>query len=79
MRSATYRGGVQVRTGPIRRRKAMFEWYDLRMIELYPEDDPVDGVPAAPPGVIGEPREEVPEETLLPEETSAALNDGDRD
>jgi len=40
----------------------MFEWYDLRMIDLYPEDEALDGSPTAPPGVIGEPREEIAED-----------------
>ena len=51
----------------------MFEWYDLRMIDLYPQDEVLDAGPTAPPGVIGEPREEIAEkeDTLFPEETKA--------
>lgn len=51
----------------------MFEWYDLRMIDLYPQDEALDGGRTAPAGVIGEPREEIAEgdEVLLPEEIRA--------
>ena len=51
----------------------MFEWYDLRMIDLYPEDQLLNTGPTAPPGVIGEPREEIAEdeETLFLEEVKA--------
>jgi hypothetical protein len=51
----------------------MFEWYDLRMIDLYPEDETLDGSPTAPAGVIGEPREEIAEDEgdLAPETIGA--------
>ena len=51
----------------------MFEWYDFRMIDLYPEDPALDAGPTAPPGVIGEPRQEIAEDegALLPEEARA--------
>ena len=41
----------------------MFEWYDLRMIDLYPEDEALDG----------EPREEIAEDEgdLAPETITA--------
>lgn len=53
----------------------MFEWYDLRMIDLYPDDDVLTTGPTAPPGVIGEPREEIPdEEAFLDDDLKAALN-----
>jgi hypothetical protein len=52
----------------------MFEWYDLRLIDLYPQDEALDASPTAPPGVIGEPREEIAgdEGDLLPEEIKAS-------
>ena len=51
----------------------MLESYDLRMIDLYPQDEALNGGPTAPAGVIGEPREEIAEEdeVLLPEEIRA--------
>lgn len=52
----------------------MFEWYDLRLIDLYPEDDRLHVGPMTPPGVIGEPRDELAEdELLLPEEIRDAI------
>ncbi len=51
----------------------MFEWYDLRMIDLYPEDETLDVGPTGPPGVIGEPREEIAEDegAFAPEKMGA--------
>ena len=51
----------------------MFEWYDLRMIDLYPEDEVLNTGPTAPAGVIGEPREEIAEDepALFPDEVKA--------
>ncbi len=53
----------------------MFEWYDLRMIDLYPDDEAVNIGPTAPQGIIGEPREKVTEgeEGLSPEEIRVTL------
>jgi len=52
----------------------MFEWYDFRMIDLYPKDEALDNGPTAPAGVIGEPREEIAEAEgdLLPEEIKSS-------
>ncbi len=51
----------------------MFEWYDLRMIDLYPRDDETKDVPAPPPGVIGEPPRHIAEDDLVTEEVSARV------
>ena len=50
----------------------MFEWYDLRMIDLYPRDDEMKDVPSPPPGVMGEPPEQIAEDDLVTEEVSAS-------
>jgi hypothetical protein len=43
----------------------VFEWYDLRILDLYPDEERLLEGPTSPPGVIGEPREEIPDEADL--------------
>lgn len=55
----------------------MLEWYDLRMIDLYPEDDSPEAGLTPPPGVIGEPREEIPaNDGGSPEDETALATSG---
>lgn len=54
----------------------MFEWYDLRMIDLYPQEKGGTTGPTPLSGVIGEPLAEIAEghAGLCPEEIRAALS-----
>jgi hypothetical protein len=57
----------------------MLEWYDLRLIDLYPDDPKWPTHSTPPPGVIGERIDGVADEACLSEEgpiTSNGTNPG---